>query len=141
MLTIGLKRSSSWTRNFRLKEGRALSFKKMRENRTTCTVHSPCSCELVFFWSHIHNLWNCFQFKLFNSMHNDTLIVIFIRIWEDRYFIKKYVPVDMAEMWISLWTDVVFFVLVHFCWSLKNLLVLIYCKLHSKSYDYLYWWK
>ena len=28
--------------------------------------------------------------------------------------------------------------LVHFCWSLKNLLVLIYSKLHSKSCDYLY---
>ena len=25
-----------------------------------------------------------------------------------------------------------------FCWSLKNLLVLIYSKLHSKSCDYLY---
>ena len=28
--------------------------------------------------------------------------------------------------------------LVHFCWSLKNLLVLIYSKLHSESCDYLY---
>ena len=28
--------------------------------------------------------------------------------------------------------------LVRFCWSLKNLLVLIYSKLHSKSCDYLY---
>ena len=28
--------------------------------------------------------------------------------------------------------------LVHFCWSLKNLLVLIYSKLHSKSCDYPY---
>ena len=28
--------------------------------------------------------------------------------------------------------------LVHFCWSLKNLLVLIYSKLHSKSCDYLH---
>ena len=27
---------------------------------------------------------------------------------------------------------------MHFCWSLKNLLVLIYAKLHSKSCDYLY---
>ena len=27
---------------------------------------------------------------------------------------------------------------MHFCWSLKNLLVLIYSKLHSKSCDYLY---
>ena len=28
--------------------------------------------------------------------------------------------------------------LVHFCWSLKNLLVLVYSKLRSKSCDYLY---
>ena len=28
--------------------------------------------------------------------------------------------------------------LVHFCWSLENLLVFIYSKLHSKSCDYLY---
>ena len=28
--------------------------------------------------------------------------------------------------------------LVHFCWSLKNLLLLSYSKLHSKSCDYLY---
>ena len=28
--------------------------------------------------------------------------------------------------------------LVHFCWPLKNLLVLIYSKLHSKSCDNLY---
>ena len=28
--------------------------------------------------------------------------------------------------------------LVHFCWSLQNLLVVIYSKLHSKSCDYLY---
>ena len=30
------------------------------------------------------------------------------------------------------------YVLVHFFWSLKNLLVLIYSKFHSKSCDYLY---
>ena len=28
--------------------------------------------------------------------------------------------------------------LAHFCWSLKNLLVLFYSKLHSKTCDYLY---
>ena len=28
--------------------------------------------------------------------------------------------------------------LTHFCWSLKNLLVLFYSKLHSKTCDYLY---
>ena len=28
--------------------------------------------------------------------------------------------------------------LAHFCWALKDLLVLIYSKLHSKSSDYLY---
>ena len=27
---------------------------------------------------------------------------------------------------------------IFFLWSLKNLLVLIYSKLHSKSFDYLY---
>ena len=54
----------------------------------------------------------------------------------------------MAEMFPDFVMHVHFFCLtmspffmyglVHFCWPLKNLLVLIYFKLHSKSCDNLY---
>ena len=44
---------------------------------------------------------------------------------------KRWQIFQRPQIALALWDRAIF-------WSLKNLLVLIYSKLHSKSFDYLY---